>query len=295
MIEGNLKSYYDWALLAYLGGWTDVSIPTSGIYGADLSILRPVTDPNYTNGQVWEAGRKDFVWETGVNYINSTGATLNPTPVGIPQVNGVPTTGSYYINHPQGKIYFSTPISTSATVKLAYSARYVQIYKGDDASWWREIQQNSYRVDSSEFAQSASGGWSIMGENRIQLPAVVIEVLPRGTSVGYELGGDALIAKREIQFSIITENPWDRKNLMDVFNFQTDRAIMMFDTNEIAESGVYPLNYKGSLVGTKMYPDWVQDYPSTQLRMAQSTVIDIPVVHPKLFCVLVKTTMEVIV
>lgn len=296
MIESNLKSYYDWALLAYMGAWTKISVPTSGIYGADFSRLRPVNDPNYSNGQVWEAAKKDFVWETGVNYVASTG-TVNPTVAGPLLVNGITSASSgYYINYPQGQVVFNSPISTSSVVQLNYCSRYAQIYKADDAPWWREIQYGASRPDSSQFLQQTSGNWSIMGVNRVQLPAVVIEVMGRGKSaVGYEVGGPSMITSRDVQFAILAENRWDRNNLMDIINLQAEHTIMMYDTNEVSEAQAYPLTSQGRLVGTTMYPSLVDQYPYTQLRMVSSNIIDIPDLHPKLFCSLVKTTCEVII
>ena len=66
-IEANLKGFMDWAFLG-IGGWFDVTIPTSGAYGGTFDKLRAVSDPSYTEGQIWEAARKDWVWETGTPY-----------------------------------------------------------------------------------------------------------------------------------------------------------------------------------------------------------------------------------
>ena len=66
-IENNLKWFLDWSLLG-IGGWSNVNIPTSGAYGGTFDKLRLVNDPSYTNGQVWEGARKDWVWETGSSY-----------------------------------------------------------------------------------------------------------------------------------------------------------------------------------------------------------------------------------
>ena len=66
-IESNFKTYLDWGLLG-IGGFSNVSIPTSGAYGGTFDRLRLVDDPSYTLGQVWEGPRKDWVWESGVEY-----------------------------------------------------------------------------------------------------------------------------------------------------------------------------------------------------------------------------------
>jgi hypothetical protein len=289
ILESNLKMYYDWALLC-IGGWTDVNIPTSGVYGGDFSQLRPVTDENYTSGTVWEAARKDFVWESGVNYTGITGGVYNPLPVGQPVVNGVTVTSGYYIDYPNGRLIFDT--AKAGTVKLPHSYRAVQIYKVDDAPWWREIQQNSFRPDSTQFLQSASGSWSIFGVNRVQLPAVVIQVVPRGTAEGWELAGGSLRQSRDILFSIVAETSWERNNLMDIFNCQTDRGIILFNTNTACNE--FPLDYRGMLTGDKNYPYFATGYAWSKCEMHDSFITEVRDVHPRLFLATVRTTTKTI-
>ena len=290
-LEANLKAYYDWGLLS-IGAWVDVDIPQSGLYGADFSQLRMVTDPNYTDGQVWEGAKKDWVWETGVNYVDITGGIRNPQTVGIPQVNGVPNTG-YYVNYPLGQIIFNTAVSTSATVKVEHAYRSVQVYKASDSPWWRELQQNSRRIDSSQFLTSQSGHWSIFGEYRIQTPAVVIESIPRGRSRGVSLGSDKLWAMRDVQFNILAESAQERNNLMDIFNLQSDKSLRLFDINTLS----YPLDYRGMLTGVGVYPNFLNNsiYLLGPMRMVDSVINDIKEVHPKLFSASVRTTLETIV
>lgn len=296
ILEANLKFYYDWALLC-IGGWTDVEITTPGIYGGDYSSLRVVDDPAFTLGQVWESPRKDFVWEQNINYTDYTGGTHNPNPVGVPYINSILTTETYYINHPEGKVVFDNAQSTTASVQLDYSYRYVQIYKADDAPWWKALQFNSHRVDSEQFQQLGSGEWSIFGEHRVQMPAVVIESVPRGVSKGWELGSNSKEASRDILFHIFTENRGDRNNLMDIFNLQTERKIPLFDTNLIAEANAYPLNYRGELVNSINFDDMVSatGYKWNNCKMENSTITNITQLHPNLFTAVVRTTMSIIV
>ena len=284
-IEANLKEYFDWALLN-IGGYTNISIPTSGIYGGDFSILRQVADPNFNNGQVWES-RRDWVWQTGINYIDTTGGTNNPLPVSV-TVNGISNTG-LYVNYPEGKIVFNTPVS--GTVKANYSYRNIQLYRGAEAQWWREIQENSYRVDSNQYAQTGSGAWSVFSENRVQLPAVIIESVPRGQHRGVELGGQVEEALREVEFTILADNRIDRNNIMDIFAFQTDRKLKVFDINRAD----YPLDYRGMLTGTKQYPNWITDtqYLYRSMRLANSTITEVREIHPKLHIAKVRTTVEI--
>ncbi len=292
ILESNLKMYYDWALLS-IGGWVAVSVPTSGAYGGDFSRLRPVDDANYDEGQVWETARKDLVWESGINYVNPTGGIYNPTPVGLPQVNGVPVSTGYYVDYPNGRVIFEN--AQTGTVKMAHSYRYAQIYKSDDAPWWREIQYRSHRIDNDQFLQSASGEWSIFGTNRIQLPAIILEVVPRGFGKGWHLGSESLEQSRDVLFSIVSETPWERKNLMDIFNSQVARKIHLFNSNTALNE--WPLDYRGALTGVQNYPYFVSSsgHRWKVCEMKQSLITDVEQIHPKLFIATVRTTTETIV
>ena len=73
-LELNMKVWLDYSFM-HLGAWFDVSIPTSGAYGGDFATLKFISDRSYTDGQVWEGVRKDWVWETGINYTGEDGIT----------------------------------------------------------------------------------------------------------------------------------------------------------------------------------------------------------------------------
>lgn len=296
ILEANLKMYYDWALLC-LGGWTEVQIPTAGAYGGDYSQLVRVDDPAYNPGQVWQAIRKDFVWEQNIDYVDTTGGIINPMSVGTPRVNNAFTTQSYSVNYPQGQVIFDNPQPINATVELAYSYRYVQVYRADDAPWWKELQFNSHRTDSEQFQQVSSGVWSLLGQHRVQLPAVVIESVPLGSSRGYELGSSSKYASRDILFHIFAENRHDRNNLMDIFNLQSDRVIPLFDTNRVVENNAFPLDYRGERINSNGYPELSSPtgYEYRKCFMNNSLLSSIQQIHPNLYNAVVKTTMEVIV
>ena len=116
-LESNLKSFLDWSFLG-IGGWSNISIPTSGAYGGTFDNLRLVDDPAYTAGQIWEAPRKDWVWETGTEYpgynpINISGVWID----GALKGTGDATYGHHY-NYPLGRVVFDTPVASTKTVQL---------------------------------------------------------------------------------------------------------------------------------------------------------------------------------
>ena len=55
-MESNLKTFLDWGLLS-IGGWTNIETPSPGAFGGTFDTLRLVSDPAYTDGQVWESAR----------------------------------------------------------------------------------------------------------------------------------------------------------------------------------------------------------------------------------------------
>jgi len=63
IIETNFKSFLDWSFLR-IGAWMDVSQGNGSLYGGWPPYqLMSVEDPSYTDGQVWQAFKKDWVYE----------------------------------------------------------------------------------------------------------------------------------------------------------------------------------------------------------------------------------------
>ena len=125
-IRDNIITFLDWGLIN-AGGYFNVSAPSSGHYGGDAHVLRPVRDPRFTDGQVWEAYRSNFVWESGMGV---------GTPVSI---SGVfvddafsPRNSGHYIDYVNGRVVFDTAQTVSSTVKLYYSYKYERIF---DLTW----------------------------------------------------------------------------------------------------------------------------------------------------------------
>jgi len=304
-LETNLKTFVDWSLLN-AGGFTNID-PTgnpdtsSGAYGGSFGALRLVDDPYYTLGQVWETARKEWVWESGVDYTDATGGgPHNPHTVGTPVVDGTATTEDYTVSYPNGRIIFDTAISTSSTVQIKHAFRDVQVLVADNAPWWREIQYRSFRPDSSDFNQYGSGDWSILSHHRVQLPAVVVEAVPRGRSLAYELGNSSLIRQQDVLFHVLTEVRGTRNDLVDALANQTDDTIWLFNVNEMAASSAFPLDFEGALAtGALTYPDLIKvpdsgGYRWKTCRFTNATVTEIEAIHQNLYEGTVRMTMEVI-
>jgi hypothetical protein len=218
--------------------------------------LRLVDDRNYTLGQVWEGNRQDWIWESGVEYsyqpIQISGVYVNNT------FHEGSSTGTYehIVDYPRGRVIFTNPLPTGSTVEVNRSERYYSFYSSDEP-WFKEVFFNSYRVDDSHFKQVSSGVYSVLAQNRIQLPAVVVETVPRRKFIPKQLGGGQWVVT-DVLFRILSENTWDRDRIFDVITFQKEKTILSFDKNAMVDANRFPLNYDGSLAsGAMTYPNLI--------------------------------------
>ena len=273
-IENNMKWFLDWAFLG-IGGWSNVTMPTSGAFGGTFDTLRLVNDPSYSNGQVWEGARKDWVWETGSSYegydpIQISGVYVN----GVLKGTGDATYGHHY-NYPLGRVVFDNPISTTDTVKVEYSYRNVQVYVADEAPWWDALQYNSLRVDDTYYSSTGSGSWGILANHRVQMPAIVLETVPRRRFKPYQLGVTSQFVQQDIVFHIVGENRWWRNQLVDILSYQIDSQLWLFKTDTLIGSGAYPLDYRGMKVSSPLNYDDVVNTPQYRYLLARMTNMSI--------------------
>ena len=273
-IENNMKWFLDWAFLG-IGGWSNVTMPTSGAFGGTFDTLRLVNDPSYSNGQVWEGARKDWVWETGSSYEGH-----DPIQISGVYVNGVlkgtgDATYAHHYNYPLGRVVFDNPISTTDTVKVEYSYRNVQVYVADEAPWWDELQYNSLRVDDAYYSSTGSGSWGILANHRVQMPAIVLETVPRRRFKPYQLGDTSQFVQQDIVFHIVGENRWWRNQLVDILSYQIDSQVWLFKTDTLIESGAYPLDYRGMKVASPLNYNNVVNTPQYRYLLARMTDMSI--------------------
>lgn len=295
-LESNLKSFLDWGFLG-IGGWFDVTIPTSGAWGGTFDQLRVVDDPSYTLGQVWETPRKDWVWETGVAYTGGNPINISGVYIDSALKATGDATYAHHYNYPLGRVVFNTPVSTASTVQIEHSYRNVQTYIADQAPWWDELQYNSMRVDDSTFSQISSGNWSILANHRVQMPAVVIETVPRRTFQPYELGGTSNFVTQDVLFHIVAESRWWRNQIVDILSIQKDKTLMLYDSDKLATNEAFPLDYRGMVVdASKNYSGIVNntDYQYTTARITDVSVTEMESYNSRLYEGTVRASFEVI-
>jgi hypothetical protein len=280
IIESNFKMYLDWCFLN-IGGWFDARIAYSGtIHGSShpYSTLLLTDDDNYTAGQVWQGIRKEWVWESGVNYKNNYPISISG--VYINNAFNPYSSGNITIDYPLGRVIFDNPIATTSTVKANYSYRYVQTYRASDSPWFNIIQYASLQTDNPDISRSNDGNWSIGGNHRVQLPAIMIESLPRARQRPYEIGSNALIVDQALTFRILAENKNDRNKILDIIRSQQDATIALFDTNKMSQDNAFPLDANGDLIQNPlMYPDLLCQYLWKKCWIKSVDFIEIDSIH----------------
>lgn len=66
-LESNLKHFLDWSFLK-IGAWQEVSLNTQGMYGGNFYTMHNSYDEAQSSYTTYQSIRKDWVYETGVNY-----------------------------------------------------------------------------------------------------------------------------------------------------------------------------------------------------------------------------------
>mgnify|MGYP003120959745 CR=1 FL=1 len=306
-ITQNLKygiiDFFRWGMLC-IGGYQNIgrNPATSGVFGGDRAQLRPVTDPYYTDGTVWEGFRSDWVWETGVPTDN-----VSSTPI---RVSGVYVDGTFqsvsHVDYPRGRVVLNSAIATTSTVTCNFSHRYASFIPSD-TPWFRELLFDSYRVER-DFINTGSGSYSQLSETRRTLPFVAVEVVPRRDFEGYQLGGGQWL-KQDVLFHIVAEKEFDRDQLVDVISLQNDKSIFLSDRNLMYSSSSFPidLDYRGYPTASAiMYPEVISPtgvnlsgrnhggFRYKKARFMDSTVQSMGQIHPKLFGAVVRSKVEVV-
>ena len=247
---GGTLEFCRWAALN-AGGFQNVPLDLSGVYGGNRSQLRCVSDPRYDDGQVWEGFRGDWVWESGVSY--------NQQPISISgvYVNGTYTNdSSFFIDYPNGRVIFNSGLALSSTIKVEFSHRTVSFVSANDAPI-SEIFFGSYHTENT----AVSG--SPLADLRRQLPIVALQINTGRSYEPYQLGGGQWV-NTDGFFYVIAEDDFQKTSLVDLISLQNEKAYWIPNFGMMKDSGVYPINldYRGSLVDTPMqYPEMVESYP----------------------------------
>lgn len=294
-LESNFKMYLDWSFLN-IGAFQNVtSAQTGTIYGTDNphSTLLLVDDPQYTDGQVWQGQRKDWVYESGISFNG-----VSPVPISGVYVNNTYypySSGNFTIDYPLGRIIFDNPVSKSATVKTNYSYRYVQVYRASDSPWFNIMQYSSLENNNPDIIQTDSGDWSIGGNHRVQLPAILVESTTKARSRPYEIGNNTLIVEQDLVLHVLAENKNDRNKLLDIIRLQQDATIALFDNNLISKNDRFPLDYNGDINPSGLnYPNLLCNYLYRKCWIKNIVFFEIDSIHHNFHQGQARVTLEII-
>lgn len=293
ILEANFKTYFDWAFLN-IGAWFDATIGSSGTYSTNQHArLLLVNDESYIDGQVWQGIRKDWVWESGISFSGAN--PIDISGVYIDDVFLPYASGDFDIDYPNGRLVFDDALDITSEVEANYSYRFVQIYRASDCPWFSTLQYSSLQTDNKDIKRTDDGDWSIAGNHRIQLPAIVIESVPRSRSRPFEIGSHSLIIEQDISFHILAENKNDRNKLLDIIRLQQDSVIWLYDTNKLAQDDNYPLDYNGDLKNNPlMYPNIIDQYKWRKCWIKNISLFEIDSIHSNMHRGMIRATLEII-
>jgi hypothetical protein len=290
----NMVHFYDWGYIDK-GAYFNVDTPSSGIYGGRKDILKRKKHEGYTDGQVFEAYRGNWVWETGVS------GPPSPTRVSGVYINDAfyatgNTTYPFNVDYLHGRIFFDNAIPSTGTVEVEYSDKNVKWTTSDGIPWLRQIQKNSFRADNPTFSHFGSGDWNTQAEQRVQLPVVGVKVIGNTSITPYQLGGGQT-SHNDVIFYIFTEKAWECQNIADTIVLQNDRNIDLFDSIAVGISGVYPLTERGFLnenaLPSGLYPNMIDDFNFGKCFINNSHVQAFKEINPNLYHSTVRCTASV--
>jgi hypothetical protein len=246
----NVKTWLDHGLLE-TGAFTIVSF--SNVATSGLTNLQRVQDERYGGtGRVYE-GMGNWVWEPNIAVVQDN--LPQPLVASGVRVNNVfyPTTttsGTYAhkIDFRDGRVIFNTALPANAQVKCEYTFRDVATYLVDDPQWRTIIEGYTEKFEKLG-SVSPSGMAQYLKDERVWLPAVVIEVGDR-TNTALQLGGGD-INTFDVNYHIFSDKSFSNRRLCDLLNNQFETTLPLFNLKTVP----FPYTYEGTVAsGALTYP-----------------------------------------
>lgn len=275
-LEQNIVSFIDDGLLK-IGAFGNVDSTFSNIYGSNMHVLRPSSDDHNTANTLWHTPRENWVYENvsgDYSPIAFSGVTVNDTFYPAPTGNG---DLGYTVNYREGTILFDSPISAASTVTASYSYKLFNVEAANRSRIWQLIQTDSFKTEQFNTGGYASGDYTIPPEHRIQLPTIIVESVNRSRNQPFRLGDTSLLSTQSVLVHTISESKADCDKINDILNRQQGRYIDLYDLNKVVDSGVYPLNFDGSVnTGMLEYDQLLanNDYVLMSSRFSRITVAE---------------------
>ncbi len=297
-LQDNIIEFLDWGLMEK-GNYFNVTKGELSPRSKDYSRLELSSSPHFSAGQAWDGFRSNWIWQSGVS---ASPAPIVGDDAVHPGVSGVyvddvfrPASGvgafAHTVDYFNGRVIFDTAIPTGSKVQVEYSYKYINVIYANNVPWLREIQYRTLDVPSS-FSNSDKGEFKVPAEMRIQLPAIAVEIVPRRTYKGYQLGGGQYVYT-DVLFHCIAEDAYTRNSLLDMISFQNDKKIRLFSSKSIATNDAFPIDYRGVPVPSALrYPDLVNTYQDGHARFLDFTVQGMEMVNSNFSAGIARTTTE---
>lgn len=277
-LEDNIKSFLDWSFVN-IGGFINVNIPTSNIANSLLHKLKLATDPANTSNTIWESEKKDWIYETGVSYsgmqpIEISGIYLNNNflvgPTGYQPY-------TYSLDYKNGRVVFDNPVNQNSDVEIEYSYRYVQSYTSSEM---RGLEINN----------------EVLSANKVQLPAILIEMTDRTSQKPWELGNSKNLFYQDILLHILANNATQRNNISNALMLQKDKGFYLYDIDQIIQNGVYWYNADGSINPNRLNYDTILNDPKYIFKKAfiqDATITEFNLISSSIYHNIVRWTVEI--
>jgi hypothetical protein len=294
-IEHNLRMFLRWAFLQ-IGGWSNVEIGDSTIFGGSFDTLTPIHHPNYDDYTVYETPRKDLVYEHTAEFESTSPIEIAGVYVNNTLYASNHATYGHSIDYTNGYVIFNSALDESDVVKMEYSYRSISVEIAEESAVWRELQFGSLRPDDDHSSNPDKGSWAaIPALKRQQMPCVIIECVPKRNQTGWQLGSQTLNIKQDVLFHIISEQRNMRNRLVDILSFEQDHTIWMINTDSLVGSTDWPIRFDGTLNSSGLdYPSLVEKYKWLRLSFIKNTATEIRGFDPSLYLGTIRSTVEVI-
>lgn len=226
LLESNLQFWLEDKLLRQ-GLYQNVPSGQVDAYGRDQSKLLSVSnDEDFQSGQVWQSAFKNWVYESGIVPYQS--GLAEPT-----LVSGVVVDGTFYadsvsgvfehfVDFPNGRVIFTTPISTISTVQASFAYKKVTV---DFAERFDNERMDLLIETAIKDNPQQSGVQLYPTKDNRTLPAVWIDVLRREND-GYELGSKSLISDHFGVFHVWARDRFLRNIIEDILS-ETHRDVLL--------------------------------------------------------------------
>lgn len=249
-LSANLVSFLDWGFID-IGAYYNAD-GTNDFAGLNYTSLQPISIKGTTAGTVWQTQRMNWVWEDGVSVgtpISISGVTIDGT------LRASDDSGfEHYYDYPNGCVVFSSAKNLNSVMTIDHSFKQVQVQDTDTKGLFKRIQEYTLG-DSENFNQEGKDSYGRY-RTRIQLPYVGVEVIPGNFVRGVELGNSLEYNNAEVIFHILGDKESIVTKVRDIINNQHRKKIYLYDLDLIAESGAFPLDYRGAPIsGAKTYPE----------------------------------------